>query len=316
MSDHLSDNSAGGGSRVESSNDRWCKSPVQDSFHNTRGTQPASINGSVVDPFSGSISGLPVSNPRSRPPASKPLFSTILTKSTTPSTKTSSPQLSRNELMKQARTFIVRRAPIEILIPEVVASVSDQFRIAPRDLFESVLRDPKDRRRLYLTFLTSDLKRTVIERGFYIRDLHIKPSDGSISGYIPFPPYYVELNTLTNLLSRYGTVLDASFVSTDDGVRIAGLRFKLLLKPDTAPPRELKHGPSVMTVRYSDDLRICSFCKNYGHTIGHCRKRQSSIQPSKSPSTGGPVVSAPCVIPQQPQQQEQEQQHLQQPGKE
>ena len=62
----------------------------------------------------------------------------------------------------------------------MVESVSAQLGIASRELFESVLRDPKDRRRLYLTFATLDHKRTVEQRGFMLRDLHIRPSDGYV----------------------------------------------------------------------------------------------------------------------------------------
>ena len=192
--------------------------------------------------------------------------------------------LPPSEALRRARTFIVRRAPFDLKTEEVVTKVSAQLGVAPRSLFESVLRDPKDRRRLYLTFTKLEHKSMVEQRGLVLGDLHIKPNDGYVSGYIPHPPYFVELSTVVAALSPYGAVKDAVFVSTSDGVRIAGLKFSIRPKPGALPPREIRVRGFFCAIRYSDDLRVCSFCKNYGHTIGHCRKKRKSTLHTQDPA--------------------------------
>lgn len=91
---------------------------------------------------------------------------------------------------------------------EVVSTASSQMGLIPGALLESVLRGPKDRRRVYLTFSSAETQRLVEQKGFYLRDMHIRPSDGAVSGYMPHPPYFVDCNTLISILSRFGTVKD------------------------------------------------------------------------------------------------------------
>ena len=190
--------------------------------------------------------------------------------------QTSTPRMSQSEVHRTQRTFIVRRAPPDFTPQHVIRTLADQFAVPATHLFESVLRDPHDRRRLYLTFKSHKVKQQVLEKGFSLGDIVIKPSDGSISGYIPFPPFYIDTSTIVTALSKHGHVISHSFVSTSEGIRIAGFKFNLKLFQNAVAPREIRYGDALMAVRYDDDLRRCAYCNAYGHTIRFCRKRLAS----------------------------------------
>ena len=99
---------------------------------------------------------------------------------------TSSPSLTASEIQRQQSTFIVRRAPPDMSPQGAVKTIADQMRLPPGALFESALRDPQDRRRLYLVFKSPTLKQSVASKGFKLGNVTIKPSDGALRGYIPF----------------------------------------------------------------------------------------------------------------------------------
>ena len=219
-----------------------------------------------------------VSPPTSRPPP--------------PSRRRHSPAVNRSESLRHARTFIVRRGPPSMSCTDVIKTVSDQFRMPPSALFERVLRDPKDRRRFYLTFVSFTLKCMVEETGFKLGTVVIKPTDGTVHGYVPFPPYYIDIATLNSLISQSGQLVSSSFVCTADGIRIAGYQFQLKPRQDAMPPRELVYGDCTMAVRYADDRRQCSFCGGYGHTLKYCRKN-STFTSSSSPPLNPSALSQP-----------------------
>ena len=176
--------------------------------------------------------------------------------------------------------------------------VAQQMGVPATHLFESVLRDPQDRRRLYLTFKSLKVKQKVVETGFKLGNVTIKPSDGSLSGYIPFPPFYVDSNSLVTALSRHGQVIESTFICTSDGIRVAGFRFRLKLHHNAVAPREFRYGDTLMQIRYDDDLRTCTFCGNSGHTVRFCRKRVAagSGPTHDSPTTQDPSRAVPATV--------------------
>ena len=262
-------------------------------------TDPLDLNGAENGNDPVNLPGVPQGNPESAKVGfgyTGGTFASLFSNST--NRAESDVTLTLQEIDRRNRTFIVRRAPINCSTELIINSVSTQMGRAPKELFESVLRDPKEWRRFYLTFTTLANKNMVETRGFHIGDLHIKPSDGSITGYIPHPPYFVDQATMTNLLARYGAVTKTAFVSTPDGVRVAGLKFSILLTPGLSRPREIKYGDVIMTVRYSDDRRICSHCKSFGHTIGHCQKRLSQrSRDVGDETTPDEVAAAKVTVP-------------------
>ena len=208
--------------------------------------------------------------------------------SSSPRTHVTSTHMSQSEVHRTQRTFIVRRAPPSMSPQQVIQTVSEQMKIPAAHLFESVLRDPQDRRRMYLTFKSFKLKERVAGLGFKLGNVTIKPSDGTLSGYIPFPPFYIDVTTIVKALSRHGQVTNHSFVSTNDGIRVAGFKFNLKLHQNAAAPREFRYGDALIAVRYDDDLRRCTFCNNFGHTIKFCRKKGTADAERKQTNPESP----------------------------
>ena len=148
-------------------------------------------------------------------------------------------------------------------------------------LLERVLRDPRDARRFYVTYRTLDRKMTATRKGFYIGTTHIKPTDGNTTGYIPFPPYYIDKLTLDELLTPYGHVVTGEFVETALHTRIGGYKFTFIPKKNTVPPKTLEYNDCVMDVKYDDDLRQCHYCHRYGHLVHQCRTKAADDQHHK-----------------------------------
>ena len=125
------------------------------------------------------------------------------------------------------RTQVIRRTEYGMTKRDIIQTMTKQTGIPGHRLVESVLRDPRDRRRFYLTYATMTVKRDVMGRVFFLGGIHIRPTDDAIEGYIPYPPFYCDKQTLDGLLNTYGTVTDGDFVRTTDGIRIAGYKFRL-----------------------------------------------------------------------------------------
>ena len=120
------------------------------------------------------------------------------------------------------------------------------------------------------------MKTRTTGRAFYIGDLHIRPTDDYLTGYIPHPPYYIDRQTLDHLLSSFGTIKETSFVTTDRNTRIDGYKLKLKLQNDVSRPTSLLYNGVNMVIRYQDDVKQCAFCKRYGHLISACRTKKAA----------------------------------------
>ena len=272
----------------------------------TASSHPTTLTSSVTSPSGMSSVTSPViaTTPRSSggggtssdaPPAwsgARSFAAVVAPRQPVKSIATSPTHLTQSEIHRQQRTFIVRRAPHDVNPHHVIQTVAEQMKVPATHLFESVLRDPQDRRRLFLTFKSLKVKQKVVESGFKLGNVHIKPSDGALSGYIPFPPFYIDVNTLITALSRHGQVIEHQFVCTKEGIRVAGFKFKLKLHQNAVAPREFRYGDTLMAIRYDDDLRSCSFCGNFGHTVRYCRKREAADAERKRVGRTEPGSSA------------------------
>ena len=69
---------------------------------------------------------------------------------------------------------------------DIIQAMTKQIGI-PGHRLVSVLRDPRDRRRFYVTYATMDAKRDMMGRGFYLDRINIRPTADTIVGYIPTP---------------------------------------------------------------------------------------------------------------------------------
>ena len=184
--------------------------------------------------------------------------------------------LRDTEIQRLNRTQILRRTEPNTTVTDIVHQLTYQLGVEESQLLEGVLRDPKDNRRFYITYKTTDMKHYAMGKGFTIGNLHIKPRPDTTDGYIPFPPYYVDITTLDQLLRPYGELISSSFVTTKQNTRIAGYRFSLKLKPGILRPVSITYSQFLMEIKYSDDRKQCTYCKIYGHVTAICRKRQAA----------------------------------------
>ena len=228
------------------------------------------------------VSSLPPSaNAPSHPSSSRPISYAQITNRTTsppssPSHSSSSSSFKVTETRRQRRTQILRRTAYGTTTKDILQTGTAQMGIPEEQLFEGVIRDPDDHRRFYVTYRTQQMKTHTTGKGYYIGDLHIRPTDDYLTGYIPHPPYYIDRQTLDHLLSSYGTIKEASFVTTPRNTRIGGYRFKLQLKADVTRPTCLRYHGKEMEIRYQDDVKQCVYCKRFGHVISACRKKKAA----------------------------------------
>ena len=201
--------------------------------------------------------------------------------SSQPSPSSSATSLKPTETTRHNRTQILRRLPYNTTTQQLITDLTRQLGYAEDALFERVLRDPNDSRRFYLTYRTDELKRYATGKGFYVKHLHIKPTDGATHGYIPFPPYYIDESTLQDLLRPYGTLVTGDFVKTKLNTRIAGYKFSINIHKDATPPVSLVYNGCRMEIKYDDDLRQCKYCGRYGHLIGKCRTKARDDETNK-----------------------------------
>ena len=182
--------------------------------------------------------------------------------------------LRPTETNRLNRTQIIRRTEYGFTAKQIIATMTAQMGIPEHRLFESVLRDPRDNRRFYLTYRTMDMKLTVTGRGFHLGGIFIRPEDNTTEGYIPYPPYYMDKRTLDDLLTEYGQLTHSDFTTTDNGTRIAGYTFAIKLKTNKTLPETITYNNCDMYIRLKDDIRYCTYCKRHGHTTGRCRARK------------------------------------------
>ena len=216
-----------------------------------------------------------VTKARHHPPSASPSSSQPTSPSTTPS------PIKPTETTRHHRTQILRRLPYNTTTKQIIDDVTRQLGYTEDALFERVLRDPNDSRRFYLTYRTDDLRQTATRKGFFINHLHIKPTDGFTNGYIPFPPYYIDEETIRDLLTPYGTIVTGGFVETKLHTRIAGYKFSIEFHKETSPPTSIAYNGCTMNIKYDDDLRQCKYCGRYGHLIGKCRTKAADDATNK-----------------------------------
>ena len=202
-----------------------------------------------------------------------PAATTVRSARTTPSSTRGDAPLSPMATDRLGRTQVIRRTEYGMTERDIIQTMTKQTGIPGHRLFESVLRDPRDRRRFYLTYATTTVQRDVMSPGFFLGGIHIRPTDNAIEGYISYPPFYCDKQTLDGLLNHYGTVTDGDFVRTTDGIRIAGYKFRLRPRQNKTLPPTLTYNGYDMDIRRNDDIRHCTHCKRYGHTAGRCRSR-------------------------------------------
>ena len=220
----------------------------------------------------------PLSDPRRRPAQRPPQSYATVTKKQSTTTPTQPLPLHDTEVDRQHRTHILRRLGPDVTPNDIIRQLTQQLGIPEHELLEAVLRDPKDRRRFYVTYTTSALKQHALGKGFHIGDVHIKPQDDKIDGYIPFPPYYIDLDSLNALIQDHGELVSSSFVQTANKTRVAGYKFSIKLKKGVVRPTSIVYNTCEMQIRYTDDLKMCTHCRKSGHLVATCKARIAAQQ--------------------------------------
>ena len=237
---------------------------------NERPRQPGHLDNS---PWSdGGALFWPPSKPNQRP-VDRPSYASATMTATVTSNNRPLPSIHPTEIDRTHRTHILRRLEPNTTPTDIIRQMTDQLEIPAPDLFEAVLRDPKDRRRFYVTYRTAHLKQHALGKGFTIGNISIKPQDDTLHGYIPFPPYYVDFTTMDNLITEHGELVSSSFVETPHHVRVAGYKFQLRLKKGVVRPLNVTYNGYTMEIHYQDDERKCTYCHKIGHLQAICRSR-------------------------------------------
>ena len=84
------------------------------------------------------------------------------------------------------RTQVIRRTDYGMAERNIILTMTEQTGIPGHRIFGSVLHDPRDRRRFYLTYATMTVTRDVMGRVFLLGGIHIRPTGDDIEGNLPY----------------------------------------------------------------------------------------------------------------------------------
>ena len=160
----------------------------------------------------------------------------------------------------------------QVLYEAIVTALPDL-----KDQIQAVKRDEYDYRRYYVIYKTLMAKRAAVSKGFVIQNTNIPPMCGDAEGYIPFPPPYMDKQDLERILKPYGELISGSFRSIEkhNDVQTGGFDFVIKLKENKLLPRYVKIYDEIITIINKDSRIQCSHCRQYGHIMRHCKKRQN-----------------------------------------
>ena len=127
-----------------------------------------------------------------------------------------------------------------------------------QDVIEAVVQEPLDRRRFYIIYKTVELKRSNARRGFRIGSIDIPPERADVKGYIPYVPHFMTKDDIVAILSQYGEIVTAKFVTFEDtNIRCGGFEFELDLHPSKRLPNQFQILNEILTLRLKNDIMHC-----------------------------------------------------------
>ena len=172
----------------------------------------------------------------------------------------------------ERRTQVLRKLPPGTSALSIISDMKNQSEIPIGDVVESVIQEPLDKRRFYVTFKSVEIKRQVTRTGYKIGNIKIPPEASDVQGFIPDVPHYLSEEDVKEILSRYGDVKSGSF-KTYENVRCGGFTFELDLHENQRLPGELQILNDSMVIRLKDDIMMCAYCDKVGHTQRRCRQK-------------------------------------------
>ena len=172
----------------------------------------------------------------------------------------------------ERRTQVLRKLPPGTSVLSIINDMKEQTEIPIGDVVESVIQEPLDKRRFYVTFKSVEIKRQVTRTGYRIGTITIPPEASDVQGFIPDVPHYLSKDDVIEILSRYGDVKSGSFKTFED-VRCGGFTFELDLHENQRLPGELQILNDSMVIRLKDDIMMCAYCDKVGHTQRRCRQK-------------------------------------------
>ena len=178
----------------------------------------------------------------------------------------------------ERRTQVLRKLPHGTTTTSILDDLTKQSTQPLNTIVEAVIREPLDKRRFYIRYLTIDLRRRNSRVGFKIGDIQIPPEKADVTGFINNLPHYMSKDDVVKILSQYGDVVSAAFKTYGDtDIRCGGLKFELDLHENKKLPRQFTVMGDTFTIETKDDLLLCTFCDNYGHLHRNCHKKREAI---------------------------------------
>ena len=178
----------------------------------------------------------------------------------------------------ERRTQVLRKLPHGTTTTSILDDLTKQSTQPLNTIVEAVIREPLDRRRFYIRYLTVDLRRRNSRLGFKIGDIQIPPEKADVTGFINNLPHYMSKDDVVKILSQYGDVVSAAFKTYGDtDIRCGGLKFELDLHENKKLPSQFTVMGDTFTIETKDDLLLCTFCDNYGHLHRNCHKKKEAI---------------------------------------
>ena len=174
------------------------------------------------------------------------------------------------------RTQVLRKVPPTTTTTSILGDLKRQCPddVSLADVVEAVVQEPLDRRRYYIIYKSVEQKRTNARRGFEIGNITIPPERADVKGFIPDVPHFMSKDDVVGILSNYGDIVDAKFITFEDtGIRCGGFEFELDLHAYKRLPGQFQILNEVMTIKLKDDIQVCSYCDKVGHLQRHCRKK-------------------------------------------
>ena len=190
----------------------------------------------------------------------------------------------------ERRTQVLRKLPHGTTTTSILDDLTKQSTQPLNTIVEAVIREPLDKRRFYIRYLTVDLRRRNSRLGFKIGDIQIPPEKADVTGFINNLPHYMSKDDVVKILSQYGDVVSAAFKTYGDtDIRCGGLKFELDLHENKKLPSHFTVMGDTFTIETKDDLLLCTFCDHYGHLHRNCHKKKEAILKKAAKDTADQV---------------------------
>lgn len=159
--------------------------------------------------------------------------------------------------------------PVNLTVTEVIATISAQLNVAPKDVFRACLRDTRFKQRgvFHLNFTSPELLTRLLSQGFVVGGKTI--GGGKIRCFVPNFGVVYDTADAFNALCHLGTVTDINLVQDAHGIRVGGLQFQIIPFKGVILDMLEIDGQSY-DIRYPNKVNLCRRCHLAGHIASKC----------------------------------------------